>query len=173
MTYISNSEKNLNLKSINSSMNHLIDELEAMRSNIYDIYEMQQNGYIGYNSFIKMRLNTNMYMALITAKQQNSLFKRVDKNMKQTSALLFCSICKTEMVSEFLQMHIFRERCICEKCAYNVKSYRTRICDNCDYPKIKCHNLNVKDNDCNDNTFPIRMCEICSKYRYKMKVKKS
>ena len=150
------------MKQTDSSMQFLIEELFSMRPYMNKIYQIQQNGNIGYNSFITKNIDKNMRLVLKIAKHHNNSFKRVEKRMKETS-FLFCSICKMEMVSEFLLMNPMCETCICKKCACNIESYRARICDNCDYPKIdypkiKCQNFNVKK----------QICNICQKYQYGM-----
>ena len=101
--------------------------------------------------------------------EENHLLEMLDETIGILHAQLFCSICKTEMVSEILEMNVFGNKCICEKCAYNIKSYRARICDNCDYPRINCHLIIKEHNkifsEC--SAFSVN-CKICLKYQYKL-----
>ena len=50
----------------------------------------------------------------------------------------------------------------CEKCAYNVESYKARCCNKCEYPKVE--ELNDKNKMKEINPYDFEICQICDKY---------
>ena len=131
-------------------INHLLNDLKSIQNK-------------SKNKIYSNILEENHFL------EENHLLEMLDKTIKFLHAQLFCSFCKTEMVSEILEMNVFGNKYICEKCAYNIKSYRARICDNCDYPRINCHLIIKEQNnifsEC--SAFSVN-CKICSKYQYKL-----
>ena len=76
-----------------------------------------------------------------------------------------CHFCRSTMATHFFDIkNRFGVYYICEKCVYNVKSYKSRICDNCTFPIV--HKLNTKKDDIyyENIGYSFNKCEVCKKY---------
>ena len=103
------------------------------------------------STHLKMRAiqdgsETKMSLALKYAKQQNILFKIIEKDMVILIQMIKCYWCLS-IATKIITISNCLQHFSCDKCAYNVNSYKARCCGKCDYPIVRQLSKNIYINE--------------------------